>query len=65
MNKPDKVTPKQLQRMLKSWRKRKDYTQEQAYEKLRVKRRTYENWEMAIRVPRGFALEALLRVIRK
>jgi DNA-binding transcriptional regulator YiaG len=57
------VTRKKFAKILKDYRERRRFTQEQAAAKLGVSVRTLQNWEIARNMPRGFGLAALLKVI--
>jgi len=57
------VTRKKFARILKEYRERRRFTQEEAAAKLGVSVRTLQNWEIARNMPRGFGLAALLKVI--
>jgi DNA-binding transcriptional regulator YiaG len=58
-----KVTRKKFAKILKDYRERRRFTQEEAAAKLGVSVRTLQNWEIARNMPRGFGLAALLKVI--
>jgi transcriptional regulator with XRE-family HTH domain len=57
------VTRKKFAKILKEYRERRRFTQEEAASKLGVSVRTLQNWEIARNMPRGFGLAALLKVI--
>lgn len=57
------VTRKKFAKILKEYRERRGFTQEEAAAKLGVSVRTLQNWEIARNMPRGFGLAALLKVI--
>ena len=57
------VTRKKFAKILKDYRDRRRFTQEEAAAKLGVSVRTLQNWEIARNMPRGFGLAALLKVI--
>jgi DNA-binding transcriptional regulator YiaG len=57
------VTRKKFAKILKEYRERRRFTQEEAAAKLGVSVRTLQNWEIARNMPRGFGLAALLKVI--
>jgi DNA-binding transcriptional regulator YiaG len=57
------VTRKKFSKILKDYRERQRFTQEEAAAKLGVSVRTLQNWEIARNMPRGFGLVALLKVI--
>jgi len=57
------VTRKKFARILKEYRERRRFTQEEAAAKLGVSVRTLQNWEIARNMPRGFGLAALFKVI--
>jgi DNA-binding transcriptional regulator YiaG len=57
------VTRKKFAKILKDYRERRRFTQEEAAAKLGVSVRTLQNWEIARNMPRGFGLAALLKVI--
>ena len=50
---------------LVAWREENDYTQQEAADRLRVSRRSLENWEQERAMPQGFGLSAMLQIIRK
>jgi len=58
-----KITRKRFAKVLKEYRERRRFTQEEAATKLGVSLRTLQNWEIARNMPRGFGLTALLKVI--
>lgn len=58
-----KMTRKKFANILKDYRDRRRFTQEEAAAKLGVSVRTLQNWEIARNMPRGFGLSALLRVV--
>ncbi|MBU3666874.1 MAG: helix-turn-helix transcriptional regulator [Chthoniobacterales bacterium] len=57
------VTRRKFAKILKDYRERRRFTQEEAAAKLGVSVRTLQNWEIARNMPRGFGLAALLKVI--
>jgi len=57
------VTRKKFAKLLKDYRERRRFTQEDAAKHLGVSVRTLQNWEIARNMPRGFGLAALLKVI--
>ena len=57
------VTRKKFAKLLKDYRVRRKFTQEDAAKHLCISVRTLQNWEIARNVPRGFGLNALLKVI--
>ena len=57
------VTRKKFAKLLKDYRERRRFTQEDAAKHLGVSLRTLQNWEIARNMPRGFGLAALLKVI--
>lgn len=57
------ITRKRFAKLLKDYRERRRFTQEEASEKLGISVRTLQNWEIARNMPRGFGLAALLKVI--
>ena len=57
------VTRKKFAKLLKDYRVRRKFTQEDAAKHLGISVRTLQNWEIARNVPRGFGLNALLKVI--
>jgi DNA-binding transcriptional regulator YiaG len=57
------ATRKKFAKILKDYRERRRFTQEEAAAKLGVSVRTLQNWEIARNMPRGFGLAALLKVI--
>jgi transcriptional regulator with XRE-family HTH domain len=54
---------KQFAKLLKDYRERRRYTQEEAAAKLGVSVRTLQNWEIARNMPRGFGHTALLKIL--
>ncbi|MHC1765900.1 MAG: helix-turn-helix domain-containing protein [Verrucomicrobiia bacterium] len=46
-------------KLLKDWRERRGFTQEQAAAKLGINLRTLQNWEIARNAPQGFAKTAV------
>jgi DNA-binding transcriptional regulator YiaG len=50
--------------LLKAWRDRHKYSQSAAALKLKVSKRTLQNWEQGHREPIGFALRGLKEKIR-
>ena len=58
-----KITRNRFAKVLKDYRERRRFTQEEAATKLGVSLRTLQNWEIARNMPRGFGLTALLKVI--
>jgi DNA-binding transcriptional regulator YiaG len=58
-----KMTRKKFANILKDYRDRRRFTQQEAAAKLGVSVRTMQNWEIARNMPRGFGLTALLKVI--
>ncbi len=57
------VTRKKLAKLLKDYRERRRFTQEDAAKHLCISVRTLQNWEIARNMPRGLGLAALLRAI--
>ncbi len=57
------VTRKKFAKLLKNYRERRRFTQEDAAKHLCISVRTLQNWEIARNMPRGFGLAALLRAI--
>jgi DNA-binding transcriptional regulator YiaG len=57
------VTRKKFAKLLKDYRERRRFTQEDAAKHLGVSVRTLQNWEIARNMPRGFGLTALLKAI--
>ena len=57
------VTRKKFAKLLKDYRVRRKFTQEDAAKHLGISVRTLQNLEIARNVPRGFGLNALLKVI--
>ena len=58
------VTRKQFAKLLKDYRERRRFTQEDAAKHWGVSLRTLQNWEIARNMPRGFGLTAILKVLR-
>jgi DNA-binding transcriptional regulator YiaG len=63
MKLPKGITPRKFARMLQDWRERKRFSQRDAANALSISKRTLENWEQARATPRGYAIEALLKLI--
>jgi DNA-binding transcriptional regulator YiaG len=59
------VTRKKFARLLKDYRERRRFTQQDAAKHLGVSVRTLQNWEIARNMPRGFGLVVLARTISK
>jgi DNA-binding transcriptional regulator YiaG len=57
-------TPKSLAKRLYQWRKKKNFSQAQAALKLRVSKRTLQEWEQGRAQPRHLALAAMNRLIK-
>ena len=57
------VTRKKFAKLLKDYRVRRKFTQEDAAKHLGICVRTLQNWEIARNMPRGFGLAVLLKVI--
>src|SRR5947208_6545874 len=53
-----------LGEQLRAWRKRLDLSQSMAANKLKISKRTLQNWEQGHRRPRGFALDQLREKLR-
>ena len=51
--------------LLKDYRERRRFTQEDAAMHLGVSVRTLQNWEIARNMPRGFGLRALVATLEK
>jgi DNA-binding transcriptional regulator YiaG len=62
---PISVTRKKFARLLKDYRERHRFTQEDAAKHLGVSVRTLQNWEIARNMPRGFGLRALVATLDK
>ena len=56
---------KQFAKLLKDYRTRRRFTQEDAAKPLGVLVRTLQNWEIARNMPRGFGLKALVAILTK
>jgi transcriptional regulator with XRE-family HTH domain len=54
---------RKFRKLLKSWRDRKGFTQLEAAKRLGISVRTLQNWEIARNMPRGFGLQALVKMI--
>jgi DNA-binding transcriptional regulator YiaG len=59
------VTRKKFAKLLKDYRERRRFTQEDAAKHLGVSLRTLQNWEIARNMPRGFGLRALVTTLEK
>jgi DNA-binding transcriptional regulator YiaG len=57
------VTPRKFARALQEWRERKAFSQRDAAKFLGISKRTLENWEQERATPRGYAIQALLKLI--
>lgn len=58
------VSARELARLLREWRDRNEYSQRGASDFLGISKRTLENWEQERAMPQGFALQALLQIIK-
>ena len=56
---------KKFAKLLKEYRERRRFTQEEAAAKLGISVRTLQNWEIARNMPRGFGLAALLKTLSR
>jgi transcriptional regulator with XRE-family HTH domain len=54
---------RKFRKLLKGWRDRKGFTQFEAAKRLGISVRTLQNWEIARNMPRGFGLQALVKMI--
>jgi DNA-binding XRE family transcriptional regulator len=63
VSRSNEMTRKKFTKLLKNYRERRRFTQEDAAKHLGVSVRTLQNWEIARNMPRGFGLRALLKVI--
>ena len=59
------VTRKKFAKLLKDYRVRRKFTQEDAAKHLGISVRTLQNWEIARNMPRGFGLRALVAALEK
>ena len=59
------VTQKKFAKLLKDYRERRGFTQQDAARHLGVSVRTLQNWEIARNMPRGFGLRALVATLEK
>jgi DNA-binding transcriptional regulator YiaG len=50
--------------LLRKWRERKQYSQRDAAEVMKVSKRSLENWEQVRAIPQGFGLQAMLEIIQ-
>ena len=57
------ITRKKFAKLLQDYRGRRGFTQSEAADKLGVSVRTLQNWEIARNMPRGFGLNALVKVL--
>lgn len=65
VSRSDEMTRKKLANLLKDYRERHRFTQEDAAKHLGVSVRTLQNWEIARNMPRGFGLRALVATLDK
>jgi DNA-binding transcriptional regulator YiaG len=61
----NEVKRKKFAKLLKDYRERRKFTQEDAAKHLGVSVRTLQNWEIARNAPRGFGLRALVTTLEK
>ena len=54
---------RKFRKLLKAWRDKKGFTQIEAAKRLGISVRTLQNWEIARNMPRGFGLQALVKMI--
>jgi DNA-binding transcriptional regulator YiaG len=59
------MTRKKFAKLLKDYRERRGFTQEDAAKHLGVSVRTLQNWEIARNMPRGFGLKSLVVILTK
>jgi transcriptional regulator with XRE-family HTH domain len=59
------VTQKKFAKLLKDYRERRGFTQQDAARHLGVSVRTLQNWEIARNMPRRFGLRALVATLEK
>jgi len=57
------ISRKKFSKLLKEYRERRRFTQEEAAAKLGVSVRTLQNWEIARNMPRGFGYAALVKIL--
>ena len=57
------MTKEQFAIIMKQFRERREFTQEQAAADLGVSVRTLQNWEIARNMPNGYGLQAILRTL--
>ena len=65
VSRSDEMTRKKFAKLLKDYRERRRFTQEDAAKHLGVSLRTLQNWEIARNMPRGFGLRALVATLEK
>jgi len=63
VSRTNEMTRKKFAKLLKDYRERHKFTQEDRAKHLGVSVRTLQNWEIARNMPRGFGLAALPKVI--
>jgi transcriptional regulator with XRE-family HTH domain len=54
---------RKFRKLLKGWRDKKGFTQLEAAKRLGISVRTLQHWEIARNMPRGFGLQALVKII--
>ncbi|MBU3666793.1 MAG: helix-turn-helix transcriptional regulator [Chthoniobacterales bacterium] len=59
------MTRKKFSKLLKDYRERRGFTQEDAAKHLGVSVRTLQNWEIARNMPRAFGLKALVAALKR
>ena len=57
------MTKEQFAIIMKQFRERREFTQEQAAADLGVSVRTLQNWEIARNMPNGYGLQDILRTL--
>lgn len=54
-----------LPQLLKDWREARGLTKADAARKLEIPYRTFQDWELGNRTPRGFALRAIISRLKR
>ena len=59
---PASITPAKFAKLMKAWRDRNGFSQNDAAKELGINKRTLENWEQERATPRGYGLNALVLI---
>ena len=59
------MTREEFQKMVKRWRAKNGFTQQDAAAHLGISVRTLQNWEIARNMPNGYGLKAILAELNK